>query len=324
MHPGVYKSERTRFRGFGFVARRNPWVEERTTLEQAGNPHELSTHAEPSYGPNYTGYYVGGGASMFCGPGFGHRPKEGTWGWDYECLGWKRRVHLLFSRAPLPGRRGPVRARPALRDHQRLRDPLRRAAPPAARPRRGRGRVNRSGAGERSPGRGRSLDDDGPSPFLLDAGRPDRAGRRWDPIMKMRRSLTIAGLCLAAVGPAAGQEPWPSRHDPGSRCRCRSRPGSRSAGRRRSRSPPGPMAGPGAGSSTTPRPGRPRRAGRLLVGRGPVPRHQAARRRPDPRPRPQADPRPGWRPRHPPTAMSPAGRPRRPGSHRRPSNPASS
>lgn len=99
--PGVYKSERTRFRGFGYVARRNPWVEERATLEQVGNPHELSTHAEPSYGPNYTGYYVGGGASMFCGPGFGRRPKEGTWGWDYECLGWKRRVHLLFSRGAL-------------------------------------------------------------------------------------------------------------------------------------------------------------------------------------------------------------------------------
>lgn len=96
--PGVYKSEVTKFRGNGFVARKNPFTPDRFTMERAGYPQEISPLAEPTSSPHYTGYYVGGGASLFKGPGYPHRAKEGTWGWDYEHLGLKRRVNLLFSR----------------------------------------------------------------------------------------------------------------------------------------------------------------------------------------------------------------------------------
>jgi hypothetical protein len=70
-------------------------------MDRSGYPQEVSFLAEPSTGPNYTGYFVGGGASLLKGPGFGHRAKEGTWGWDYEHLGLKRRVNLRFSRGQL-------------------------------------------------------------------------------------------------------------------------------------------------------------------------------------------------------------------------------
>ena len=99
--PGVYRTEIENFRGNGFVARSFPWVESRNTAERAGFPQRISGHAESSYEQNYTGYYVGGGVPIAGGPGFRRRRSEGTWGWDYEHLGFRRRVNLLFSRGRL-------------------------------------------------------------------------------------------------------------------------------------------------------------------------------------------------------------------------------
>jgi len=99
--PGVYRTEIRNFRGVGFVARKHPYLPPHHTLSRAGNPHHVSHRARPSYDSHYTGYYVGGGGSLFNGGGFRHRRKEGTWGWDYQGWGLKRRVQLLFSRGRL-------------------------------------------------------------------------------------------------------------------------------------------------------------------------------------------------------------------------------
>ncbi|RUL88361.1 hypothetical protein [Tautonia sociabilis] len=99
--PGVYKTEISRFPGNGYVARKHPYTIDQNTMERAGFPKEISHLAVPSDGPHYTGYFVGGGASLFHKGGRNHPLQEGTWGWDYEHLGLKRRVQLLFSKGRL-------------------------------------------------------------------------------------------------------------------------------------------------------------------------------------------------------------------------------
>ena len=47
---------------------------------RAGCPQTVWSHARPSDSPNYSGYYVGGGAAVRGQP---RCPQEGTWGWDY-------------------------------------------------------------------------------------------------------------------------------------------------------------------------------------------------------------------------------------------------
>jgi hypothetical protein len=47
--------------------------------------------ARLSNGPDYTGYYVGGGATWRGQPRF---PNEGTWGWDYAGRCFTRHVWL--------------------------------------------------------------------------------------------------------------------------------------------------------------------------------------------------------------------------------------
>ncbi|QDV37165.1 hypothetical protein ElP_50980 [Tautonia plasticadhaerens] len=99
--PGVYRTKVPKFRGVGFVARKHPISPDQYTMERAGNPQYVSHAARPSVGSNYTGYYVGGGASLVNRPKFPRLAKEGTWGWDYEHFCVKRRVNLLFSRGIL-------------------------------------------------------------------------------------------------------------------------------------------------------------------------------------------------------------------------------
>jgi hypothetical protein len=49
-------------------------------FQRAGNPECVARYARPSNGPNFTGYYVGGGSAFRGEP---RSPNEGTWGWDY-------------------------------------------------------------------------------------------------------------------------------------------------------------------------------------------------------------------------------------------------
>ena len=62
-------------------------------MKRAGCPQLVSKRAVPTNTPNYTGYYVGGGAASRKGePRFAH---EGTFGWDYQGPRWlPRRVSL--------------------------------------------------------------------------------------------------------------------------------------------------------------------------------------------------------------------------------------
>lgn len=99
--PGVYRTEVLRFRGEGFVARNRTSLTDQVAMQRAGDPHMVSHLARRSNGFHDTGYYIGGGASLFKGPGFARRANDGTWGWDYEHLGVKRRVKLLISRGGL-------------------------------------------------------------------------------------------------------------------------------------------------------------------------------------------------------------------------------
>ena len=50
-------------------------------FQRAGNPECVARYARPSNGPNFTGYYVGGGSAF---RGEARSPNEGTWGWDYS------------------------------------------------------------------------------------------------------------------------------------------------------------------------------------------------------------------------------------------------
>jgi hypothetical protein len=47
---------------------------------RAGCPQTIASWARPTNTPNYSGYYVGGGAAL---DGCGRCAREGTWGWDY-------------------------------------------------------------------------------------------------------------------------------------------------------------------------------------------------------------------------------------------------
>jgi hypothetical protein len=63
-------------------------------LARAGHPHHVAPWAIPSNTCAYSGYYVGGGAHSYSGPG--RCADQGTWGWDFvgRCvvplvrLGW--------------------------------------------------------------------------------------------------------------------------------------------------------------------------------------------------------------------------------------------
>ncbi|GIW79573.1 MAG: hypothetical protein KatS3mg105_1380 [Gemmatales bacterium] len=61
---------------------------------RAGFPLEISRRARPSDTGRYVGYYVGGG-----GVCFGHHPapNQGTWGWDYYGMKFKRKIFLLWN-----------------------------------------------------------------------------------------------------------------------------------------------------------------------------------------------------------------------------------
>jgi hypothetical protein len=66
------------------------------TFDRAGHPDTISKCARPSNGPQYDGYYVGGGCVWRGGtpmPG----AQQGTWGWDYvgNCI-FHPRVALGF------------------------------------------------------------------------------------------------------------------------------------------------------------------------------------------------------------------------------------
>ena len=52
---------------------------------------EVGRCARPSKGPDYTGYYVGGGAPCRGEP---RCSTEGTWGWDYKGRCFSRNVWL--------------------------------------------------------------------------------------------------------------------------------------------------------------------------------------------------------------------------------------
>ncbi len=65
---------------------------------RAGDPRRLLSHAVPTNGPGYAGYFVGGGAA--CG-GCVPRPDEGTWGWDYRGVWIPRRIGLSWSHGRL-------------------------------------------------------------------------------------------------------------------------------------------------------------------------------------------------------------------------------
>ena len=60
-------------------------------FQRAGNPECISRLARPSSGPNFTGYYVGGGSAFRGEP---RSPNEGTWGWDYSGLFCFRHIDL--------------------------------------------------------------------------------------------------------------------------------------------------------------------------------------------------------------------------------------
>ncbi|MDR3635920.1 MAG: hypothetical protein P4L84_19110 [Isosphaeraceae bacterium] len=64
------------------------------TLERAGSPHVISAHAQPTNTPEYVGYYVGGGSAH---GGDARTWQEGTWGWDYEGMHFRRHVGLNWS-----------------------------------------------------------------------------------------------------------------------------------------------------------------------------------------------------------------------------------
>jgi len=58
---------------------------------RAGWPECLRSRAIPSDTGHYCGYWVGGGAACF---GQGRYLDEGTWGWDYMGLCFRKRVAL--------------------------------------------------------------------------------------------------------------------------------------------------------------------------------------------------------------------------------------
>ena len=64
----------------------SPWARH----ERAGNPHCVAPWARTTYGPDYSGYYVGGGNPRLGGDE--RCPCEGTWGVDYSP--WWSRVRL--------------------------------------------------------------------------------------------------------------------------------------------------------------------------------------------------------------------------------------
>ncbi len=72
------------------------WIE--NTEARAGWPHCLSTHARPTYTPDYICYYVGGGSA--CG-GCPRRVEEGTWGRDYLGCWLPRHVMLRWTHGHL-------------------------------------------------------------------------------------------------------------------------------------------------------------------------------------------------------------------------------
>lgn len=63
----------------------DPWYR----FHRAGNPHCIAPWARTTYGPDYCGYYVGGGSPW---RGDERCPHEGTWGVDYAP--WWSRVRL--------------------------------------------------------------------------------------------------------------------------------------------------------------------------------------------------------------------------------------
>ena len=68
-------------------------------LRRAGCPNIVARWARFSYGPNYCGYFVGGGAAHYGQPptklrGEPRYPHEGTWGMDYKP--WYSRVRLQW------------------------------------------------------------------------------------------------------------------------------------------------------------------------------------------------------------------------------------
>jgi hypothetical protein len=65
------------------------------TWARAGYPPCVSTHAHPTYTPEYIGYFVGGGGSAH--HGCPRRPEDGTWGRDYEGMFLLRHVGLKWN-----------------------------------------------------------------------------------------------------------------------------------------------------------------------------------------------------------------------------------
>lgn len=64
------------------------------THDRAGCPSQVACYAVPSDGPQYVGYYVGGGSAV----GGTHRHcDEGTWGWDYRGCLLPHRVILYWN-----------------------------------------------------------------------------------------------------------------------------------------------------------------------------------------------------------------------------------
>ena len=59
---------------------------------RSGYMGRVAPWAKPSYGPNDSGYYVGGGVPH---RGEGRFLHEGTWGWDYTP--WYSHVRLLWT-----------------------------------------------------------------------------------------------------------------------------------------------------------------------------------------------------------------------------------
>ena len=69
---------------------------------RAGHPLCIAPWAQPSFGPRYWGYYVGGGAPFHGEPRYA--ACEGTWGWDYDP--WYSRVRLRWWHGRYQGGEG--------------------------------------------------------------------------------------------------------------------------------------------------------------------------------------------------------------------------
>ena len=67
-------------------------------LQRSGWPWSAWRWAQPQAACDYTGYYVGGGASRY--QGRERCPAEGTWGWDYRGKWFARRVRLAWFCKP--------------------------------------------------------------------------------------------------------------------------------------------------------------------------------------------------------------------------------